>query len=69
MRSTESSEINTKTTKRLASRAPVISFINTPYLSIGYPTNVIGSKVGRAMMRDSTKFFINPLFDVKKGDQ
>jgi hypothetical protein len=56
VRSTESSEINTKTTKRLAGRGPVISFINTPCLSVGYPTKVIGSKVGRATMRDSTGF-------------
>jgi hypothetical protein len=49
VRSTESSEINTKTTKRLATRGPIISFINTPYLPVGYPAKVIGSKVGCAL--------------------
>jgi hypothetical protein len=39
-----------------ANEVVIKSFINTPYLSVGYPTKVIGSKVGRATMRDSTGF-------------
>jgi hypothetical protein len=65
VRPTESSEINTKTTKRLPTRRPVMSFINTPYLPADYPG--IESKVGLAMMRDLRGFSINSLFYVKKG--
>jgi hypothetical protein len=66
VRPTESSVINTKTTKRLPTRRLIISFINTPYVPVVTQAKAMGSKVGRAMMRDFRVCFTCRLFIYKK---
>jgi hypothetical protein len=53
VRPTERSEINTKTTKRLPTRRPIISFITLPI------SQLVTRKEVLAMMRDFREFSIN----------
>jgi hypothetical protein len=66
VRPTESNEINTKTTKRLPTTRPIISFINTPHVPVAQQ-KLSGRKyvVRRCGTIESS---INSLFYVKKGE-
>jgi hypothetical protein len=56
VRPTDSSVINTKMIKRLPTRRPITSFMKLP-MSLLVPSKVIGSKIGRAMVRDFRLFY------------
>jgi hypothetical protein len=67
LRPPESSEINTKTTKRLPTRRPIISFINTP-LSLLVARQSYWAESRSCDDAGLYRFSINSLFHVKKGD-